>query len=159
MKKIILKILICTIAFILLGCKGNPALSVYDDEAKISSETNSYNLDEAEQNIDSHNFVGNIGKFEGMDTIWYYESDKDTQIDMKYKIKVTSGKVKLVLISPDATTTTLVEITDSSDLTDYAVNNLTIKKGENKIKMVAGKNTNLEFDISIEEGEFGELGF
>lgn len=159
MKKMILKLLICTIALILLGCSSNSAVSVYDDEAQISSETNSFNLDLVEQNIDNHNFVGTIDKFEGMDTIWTYESDKDTQIDMKYKIKVTSGKVKLVLISPDATTTTLVEITDSSDLNDYAINNLTIKKGENRIKMVAGKNTKLEFEISIEEGEFIELGF
>ncbi|WP_308780268.1 hypothetical protein [uncultured Clostridium sp.] len=47
-------------------------------------------------------------KIEGLDIIWTYEADKDMELDMKYLLNVTSGKVKLVLISADNSVTSLI---------------------------------------------------
>ena len=93
-----------------------------------------------------------------MDTIWTYEADKDMELDMKYLLNVTSGKLKLVLITPDSSVTNLIEATKESDMLDYSINTLKIKKGINRIKIVADKNTSLKFNISIPNGEFKELG-
>ena len=93
-----------------------------------------------------------------MDTIWTYESDKNIELDITYLLNVKSGKLKLVLITPDGSITNLIEVTKESDVLDYATNTLQIKKGLNRIKIVADKNTSLEFDISIPNGEFKELG-
>lgn len=158
MKKYKYIVAIIVFAIVLGGCSKNHITSIYSDNEKISSNTNSFNLDIEQQNIEGQKFNGVIKKIEGMDTIWTYESDKDMELDMTYLLNVISGKVKLVLISSDSSVTNLIETTKESDVIDYATNTLRIKKGLNRIKIVADKNTSLEFDISISKGEFKELG-
>lgn len=146
------------LSMVLVGCSKNYMTSIYNDNEKISSNTNSFNLDVDKQSIDGQEFKGVIKKIEGMDTICTYESDKDIELDMTYLLNVVSGKLKLVLISPDSSVTTLIERNKESEVVDYATNTLQIKKGLNRIKMVANKNTNIEFNIIIPNGEFKELG-
>lgn len=146
------------LAMMLVGCSKNYMGSVYNNNDKIASDSNSYNLNIEDQNVDGQNFIGIIKNIEGMDTIWTYEADKDMELDMTYLLKVSSGKFKLVLISPDKSVTNIIEMTRESDVTDYATSTLKIKKGLNRIKMVGGHNTSVEFNISITEGDFQELG-
>lgn len=158
MKKYKYVVAFIVLAMVLGGCSKNHMTSIYSDNEKISSNTNSFNLYIEKQNIEGRKFNGVIKKIEGMDTIWIYESDKDMELDMTYLLNVISGKVKLVLIEPDSSVTNIIEATKESDVIDYATNILRIKKGLNRIKIVADKNTSLEFDISIPNGEFKELG-
>lgn len=146
------------LSIVLVGCSKNHIDSVYNDNEKISSNTNSFNLDVDKQSIDGQEFKGVIKKIEGMDTIWTYESNKDMELDMTYLLNVASGKLKLVLISPDNSVTTLIERSKESEVVDCATNTLQIKKGLNRIKLVANKNTRIEFNIIIPNGEFKELG-
>lgn len=143
---------------VLVGCSKNYMASIYNDNEKISSDANSFNLDVDKQSIDGQKSKGVIKKIEGMDTIWTYESDKDMELDMTYLLNVVSGKLKLVLISPDSSVTTLIERSKESEVVDYATNTLQIKKGLNRIKIVANKNTSIEFNIIIPNGQFNELG-
>lgn len=154
-KKVILIILGSLL--LLTGC-SNYMASLYDNNEKIASNTNSYTIVGIEQEIDNDKFSGKVKKLEGMDTIWTYDADEDITIDMIYKLDVKKGKVKLVLISPDKTVTDLIEISEDGDIKDYCTNKVYIKQGENRIKMVAGKDTSLEFDIQISKGEFDGLG-
>ena len=151
-------VIFIVLSMVLVGCTKNHMTSIYNNNEEISSDTNSFNLDIVEQSIDGQEFKGVINKIEGMDTIWTYESDEDIELDMTYLLTVISGKLKLVLISPDNSVTTLIETNNKSDVVDFATNTLQIKKGINRIKMVAGKNTSLEFNINIPNGEFEELG-
>jgi len=146
------------LSMVLVGCSKNYMASIYNDNEKISSDANSFNLDVDKQSIDGQKFKGVIKKIEGMDTIWTYESDKDMELDMTYLLNVVSGKLKLVLISPDSSVTTLIERSKESEVVDYATNTLQIKKGLNRIKIVANKNTSIEFNIIIPNGQFNELG-
>lgn len=146
------------LSMVLVGCSKNYMASIYNDNEKISSDANSFNLDVDKQSIDGQEFKGVIKKIEGMDTIWTYESDKDMELDMTYLLNVVSGKLKLVLISPDSSVTTLIERSKESEVVDYATNTLQIKKGLNRIKIVANKNTSIEFNIIIPNGQFNELG-
>ncbi|RDU23197.1 hypothetical protein [Anaerosacchariphilus polymeriproducens] len=155
MKKFVGFILITML--LLSGCSSNYIASIYDNNKEIASLNNSFNIYSKKQSINDQHFIGNV-KIEGMDTIWSYAAKENSDIDMTYNLRLVSGKVKLVLISPDNTITTLIECTDQSTLADYATNTLHIKKGKNRIKLVAGKNTELKFDISIPEGKFSELG-
>lgn len=139
---------------VLTGCSMG---SIYSNEEKIASDNNSYNLDVKEQKIDGHKFTGNI-EFEGMDTIWKYQAEEDSLIDITYLIKLTAGKAKLVLISPDGDVIDIVEITDKSDLMEASTTSLSLKKGENRIKLVATDNAKISFEIEIEVGDFFELG-
>lgn len=159
-------VILILLSVLLIGCSKNSITSIYDnymtsiydDNEKISSTTNSYSLNGIQQSIKGQQFKGHIKKIEGMDTIWTYESDEDKELDMIYLINVTRGKLKLVLISPDNSVTNIIERTNQSDIISYATNTLHIKKGLNRIKIVADKDTSAELDITIPDGNLKELG-
>ena len=109
----------------------------------------------------------NCKKMTGMDTIWKYQADKDMTLQMHYNLKVTAGKAKLVLITPDDTIVTLTE-QDSSTSQEYAEQGqettansnteasdtestaeLTLKKGTNRIKIVCEKGTAFSLSFHI----------
>lgn len=150
--------ILIVLAFLLTSCTGKKVGLIYDDDKQISSSSNSFNMDITEQRIDGERFLAIINKMEGMDTIWSYESDEDKELDIKYLLNVNSGKFKLVLISPDNNITNIIERTKESEIKNYATNNIQIKKGLNRIKLVATKKSKGEFDIKISNGNFKELG-
>ncbi|MBM6861637.1 hypothetical protein H9X78_14400 [Clostridium saudiense] len=50
------------LAMMLVGCSKNYMTSIYNSNEKISSDTNSFNLDIEEQSIDGQEFKGAIKK-------------------------------------------------------------------------------------------------
>lgn len=158
MNKKIIWVIMILLVLGLCGCRTNPMLAVYNDDSKIASDSNSYNLINDEQSIENQNYEGSIEKFEGMDTIWTYDAMEDINLDIEYQVSVHTGKMKLVLIAPDDTLTTIVEVTPKNTMKNIENTTLELKKGKNRIKVVGGKNTKLDLDISIPEGEFSNLG-
>ena len=141
---------------LMMGCSTNPMIAIYDNEQKIASDTNSYNLDEVEQTLENGHFVASAEKMEGMDTIWTFESEDEKSVDITYSINVTSGKLKMVLINSNGEVHVISECDYEMDEPIQEI--LDVGKGNNRIKIVAGKNTKFDIDISIPEGEFKELG-
>ncbi|MFR5683076.1 MAG: hypothetical protein ACLUD1_03200 [Clostridia bacterium] len=92
-----------------------------------------------------------------MKTIWKYETTEDTDIEMKYILNSLTGKCKVVLISSDNTVNIIFENADNSQNTDYSTTTLHIKSDLNRIKVVADRNTKIEFDFVIDDGKFIEL--
>ena len=52
----------------------------------------------------------------GMDTIWNFDTEEDSVIDITYTLHVSSGKIKLVLISSEGEVSIIAEC--DSELTD-----------------------------------------
>ena len=144
------------IAILITGCSY--ITSIYDSDEQISSTSNAYNLTNVTQAIEGEKFTGELEKFEGMDTIWSYEATEDMELEMTYLLNASKGRVKLVLISPDGSLTNVVERSENATFTDYATSNLQIKKGTNRLKMVAGKDCKVKFDITIPCGKFKKIG-
>lgn len=141
---------------LLVGCTFNPMVAIYDNDEKIASTTNSYNLIGIEQTLVKEQFTASVNKMEGMDTIWTFESEEDKVVDITYKINVSSGKMKLVLINPEDEVVTIAEY--NSEMSEPVQSTMNIGKGSNRIKIVAAKDTKFDINISISEGEFDELG-
>lgn len=80
------------------GCGVNPMLSIYDDDAKIASASNTCSIMNCEQVQSDLHCTASVGKMEGMDTIWVLDAEEDTAVDITYRINVSSGKMKLVWI-------------------------------------------------------------
>ena len=93
---------------------------------------------------------------EGMDTIWVFDAEEDKSLDITYTINVFSGKMKLVLINPKGDVSIIAEC--DTEMSEPIQSTLNIESGNNRIKIVAGANTKFDIDISIQEGEFKELG-
>lgn len=155
-----IKCLVVTMVLILglTACASKPMAAVYDDNSKIASNSNTFSLINDMQEIEGKSYKGNIGKFEGMDTIWTCDATEDENVELAYLISVSAGKMKLVLIAPDNSLTTIAEITPETKLDDFQTYMLPLKKGENRIKVVAGEDTQIDMELSIPVGEFSELG-
>ncbi len=141
---------------LITGCAANPMVAVYDNDQKIASETNTYNLDKVDQTIENGHFVASVEKMEGMDTIWAMDAEKDTALDITYTLNVFSGKMKLVLINSEGEISIIAEC--DTEMTEPVQSTLNIEKGNNRIKIVADENTKFDIDISISEGDFENLG-
>lgn len=154
MRKMIVGTLL--VAFLLAGC-SNAMADVYDNESKIISNTNSFNLDGIEQEIVDNSYNATVEKMEGMDTVWTLETEEETTVDFAYDITLYNGKVKVVLISPDGELTTLAECISNQDNSSNNTS-LSLSQGEYRIKIIAGENTKFDISLSITDGSFRELG-
>ena len=140
---------------LMTGC-ANPMVAIYDNDIKIAGGTNSYNLNNYEQSVEDGYFTASVEKMEGMDTIWVFDAEEDTSLDIAYTLNVSSGKLKLVLINPTGDVSIIAEC--DTEMTDPVQSALNVESGNNRIKIVAGENTKFDIEITIPEGEFKELG-
>lgn len=149
-RNIIRKVKLFGVAFVAIcfmaGCASNPIVSVFDNNRKIASDTNTYNLINVDQTCEDGHLTASVEKMEGMDTIWNFDTKEDIVIDITYTLNVSSGKIKLVLISSEGEVSIIAEC--DSELTDSSTIN--VEKGNNRIKIVADENTNM-FGYTLEE--------
>ena len=131
----------------------NPGKRFYDNEKGIAGQTNSYNLTNYSGSQDDNTVSGSAEKMEGMDTIWNYTASDDTEVILSWKLSVSSGKAKLVLIDPDGNLSTLVECEASSDGEQEGSGTFEIKQGENRVKLVGAEETALEFEFTADKGD------
>lgn len=153
-KIIVITLLACTL---FTGCEINPAVAVYDNNEKIASESNTFNLDAVEQEITDGQMTANVERMEGMETIWSYSSEKDQEVDISYNLSVYSGKLKMALITPDGEVNVIEEC--DSQMEEPLLSTLSIQSGINRIKLVAGKDTKFDIEVAIAEGDFLKIGF
>ncbi|BCJ92765.1 hypothetical protein acsn021_03340 [Anaerocolumna cellulosilytica] len=151
------KLLCLGIAFLLVGCSRNYMSSLYSNDKEIVSESNSFSVDEETQNIEGQQYSGSL-VLEGMDTIWKYDAKEDMNIDISYELSVNKGKAKLVLISPDDACETIVENNEKAEQKELETVTVTLKKGENRIKLVAADKAQIDLDLSVDKGEFNKVG-
>lgn len=154
MRKMIVGTLL--VVFLLSGC-SNAMADIYDNESKITSDTNSFNLDGIEQEIEGNSYNATIEKMEGMDTVWTLDTEEETTVDISYDITWYNGKIKVALIYPDGELTTLAECKSNQDNSSNSTS-LTLPQGEYRIKIIAGENTKFDISLSITDGSFHELG-
>ena len=56
-------------AFSVSVCGGSRIADLYDNEKEISSDSNSFNLDGIQQNIEGEKWTASVERLEGMDTM------------------------------------------------------------------------------------------
>lgn len=138
---------------VLSGC-GNPA-SVYNNEEELASDVDSYHIVSGVRNQLDNGAEGSFGKMEGMVTARKFAAEEDTAARMEYEFSLTRGKAKLILVTPDGAVTTLVELEedDSGEVKESGVLELALKKGENKIRAVGGKDASYSYTFTVEKAE------
>lgn len=135
------------------GCVLNTGAKVYDNENMIVKNYDSYNLVKSKQNVENNCMSGSAETMEGMRTIWKLDTSEASDVNISYKIKISSGKAKLVLISADNTITNLVECTPESDFEEEKSDTFHVEAGENRIKLIGAKDTKIEYKISADKGK------
>lgn len=151
----------CTL-FVLLcsGCSNKKGNSIYHDTTQLTSLTNAYSIDEQQQKQDCKDgslFCSVV--FDGMDTLWDFNAEKDCTVDAYFRLEVTKGKAKLILITADGNIKTIVEKTEKSRQSDLTKMNLELLEGYNRIKLVAEENSQINLELQMEQGELHRIGF
>ena len=157
-KKIQLLAVICCTVLLIPGCVVNRGTKIYNSDEMIVKDYNSYNLVMSRQSVSENHLTGSAQTMEGMGEIWEFDAPKDLDVKIESQITVSSGKAKLVLIDPDDTVTILKEYTADSKAEQKYSETFRVKKGHNRMKLVAGKDTQIEFDISVDQGEMNTFG-
>jgi hypothetical protein len=92
----------------------------------------------------------------GMETIWRYKAESDSEITMSYMLSVSQGgKAKLVLITPNNEVIELVENTDNTETTEMQSQTIQLTKGNNRIKIVGYDKPKFELKLNVDAGQFG----
>jgi hypothetical protein len=132
--------------YFLTGCGAvsSEQRKIYGDDELIAREGDTYTfstrLGEVEASEANLEFAG----FFGMQTMWIMETQKDTEINIHYSLDISSGKVKLVLINPQGTVTTITEQEASDNLS------IPLQKGKYRVKLV-GSNAKGNIHVSLED--------
>lgn len=136
---------------LLTGCSGGfDMAAVYDNETQIASQSNSYNKINYKQSETGNTITVVCETFEGMDTLWSYYADGTENFDFAYDLKAESGKAKLVLIRPDKTLETLVEVTGETQGREAeGAMTLELEEGSNRIKLVGGEDTRIDLEMTL----------
>ena len=89
----------------------------------------------------------------GTRTIWHYDAGSDIDVTFFYSLSVPAGgKAKLVLITPDNEVTILTENTDNATNSEMQSQTISLKQGNNRIKIVGYDAPKFELKLSVEVG-------
>ena len=141
------------------ACNSNSFSGLYKDDVRLASESNTYSLVNDQQIIEGPTCTVSAERFEGMDTLWSYEAKEAETIELTYQLTVSSGKLKLILITSDNSITTITEVTQETKTSGYQTLRITLPAGENRMKLVGDSDTKFNMELSVPIGEFLELGF
>ena len=128
-----------------LNYAGNYQKSIYEDDSKIISESDSYSYVHRTSTTSGERLKSKF-RLTGMNTIYDIYADEDTTININYNVNITDGKFKIVLIAPDDEVITILE--ESGEGTKE----INIKSGESRVKIV-GRDAKCDINISIDAKE------
>jgi hypothetical protein len=150
------KIIIVSVALILLLVASACDMEVYDDDEKILRHGNSHSASHISQTKTGTTVGGRVKEMTGMATLWRYDVPWEESVEVAYGISVEKGRVKMVFISPNDEITVLTELTEPGQ--DVGEKELTLKKGESRIKIVASDRAKFDFLLEVHKGEIEGIG-
>ncbi len=86
------------------------------------------------------------------------KKDEAEEVNISYSLTVTSGKAKLVYVSPDGIVSTLAECIAGEESEKSASDSIEAKAGENRIRLVGAEGTSLEYEFTADAGEVEPFG-
>ncbi len=141
-----------------VACGSNPMAAIYENDSKIASEGNSFNYyEDIEQSVETSSFTASVDGMDGMDTVWTYDAATDSEIPIDFRIILNTGDVKIVFISPDGELDTIAECTEETAM--EGTKTVSVKQGENRIKIVSRDKAEFDISLNIDEGSFEKLSF
>lgn len=148
LKSFILIFISIIITSSLIGCSAdNEKNDIYDDNERIAQAGDSFSFYKRIGETSDKKADLKYSRFSGVQTIWAIETDGNSDINITYDSLVSSGKFKVVLVTPDKEVINIVE-QSGKDTHNY----VTIK-GRYSIKFVGlNANGNIQIDLSTLAG-------
>ena len=131
-----------------------PMEAIYTDEDQLGSYYSSYELSDLTQEITDGGISGVYEDLNGMVMLWNYEVPKETALDIHYKMRVTSGRAKLIMVDPEGGITTIAEISGGVTADALKAQSFSMHPGLYRLKLVGMDDADAEVEIEVEEGAF-----
>lgn len=157
MKKAIDGMLVVVMMLCFLGCGNDTSKSlaqIYHDNGQIGNAYSNYNMENFKQETSDSKISGSYSDFVGMVMLWTYEVDEDIALDVNYSIKVTEGRVKLVMVNPAGEVYTIAEFTNGNALDKIQTQTFSLHDGMYRLKLVGIENADVDFLIEVKGGDF-----
>ena len=153
MKKVLALLLLLAALISIAGCNNN---ATYTDDAAIAKKTDSFSTKMWTSNTRGNEFTASA-TLTGARTIWRYNAESDIDVTFAFLLSVTGdvGKAKLVLIGPDDDVTIITENANSATYDELQYQTISLKKGSNRIKVVAQDAPKFELTLSTDIGQLG----
>ena len=133
---------------ILTGCGNTFAKKEYYDTNKIAAVEDRYSKVNSVFNPIDNGYSLKVKKFDGRQTLWPKTLEDDEDINIKIKLSLSEGTVKIVHVDGDGHVTTIIECTPDDCVEDDIVKTVSLKRGLNKIKIIGYGCKNIDLELS-----------
>lgn len=157
MKRILLMFLLCFTMISVSGCSAESYNAIYDDDAKIAGPSENNFAYKSKRKIYNNEMNLSAKEFMGIMTLWEYTAEDDGDYTFSYSLSVSNGgKAKLVLITGDDEVIILSENVDNTITDEMQSQTVSLKEGENRIKLVGYDSPALNLFLHVEVGDWEE---
>lgn len=133
---------------ILTGCSSAFAKKEYYDTNKIAAAEDRYSKENSVFNPIDNGYLLEVKKFDGRQTLWTKTLEDDEKINIKIKLSLSEGTVKIVHIDGDGHVTTIIECTPDECVEEYVMKTVSLKKVINRIKIIGYGCKNIDLELS-----------
>ncbi len=157
MKKVISILLVIGMAICFGGCSEDSSDSmadIYYDDEKLGGYYSSYEMSDYTQEIDGSCILGSYEKLNGMVLLWNYDAEEATALDINYKLKVSHGKGKLIMVDPDGVNTVIEELENNITADTRKTQSFSLQEGLYRVFLVGTEDAAAEVEVEVAVGDF-----
>lgn len=157
MKKVISIMLVIGMMMCFGGCgsaASDSMADIYYNNEKLGNYYSSYKMSDFTQETGNNRISGTYENLNGMVLLWNYEPEEDIALDVNYIMKVSQGKVKLIMADSDGTITTIAELSNGVTADVMKTQSFFLHAGFYCLKLVGTDNAVVDFQIAINDGSF-----
>ena len=122
----------------------------YDVDEKIS-QGDRYAKEMSVFNTIDGGYSLTVAKFDGRETLWTKTLEKDQDLEVNIDFSLSNGRAKVVYVDDKGNVTTVVECTPDNLTNGYITKNISLKAGQNELKIVGYDCEDVDLKMLFEE--------
>ena len=138
---------IMIICMFMTGCNNRFAENEYNSVDKIVESEDRYAKESSVFNPIDGGYSLTVSKFDGRQTLWTDTLENNENIEFEFSFALTNGQAKVVHIDAEGNVTTLIECTPDTSTDGYVTKTVSMKSGENRIKIVGYDCENIDLEM------------
>lgn len=149
MKKIF-AVFIGILCLFMTACSNEFAKQEYDVDEKIS-QGDRYAKEMSVFNTIDGGYSLTAAKFDGRETLWTKTLEEDLDLEINIGFSLSNGRAKIVYVDDKGNVTALVECTPDNLTNGYITKNISLKAGQNELKIVGYDCEDVDLKMLFEE--------
>lgn len=132
------------------ACSNEFAKQEYDVDEKIS-QGDRYAKEMSVFNTIDGGYSLTVSKFDGRETLWTKTLEEDLDLEINIGFSLSNGRAKIVYVDDKGNVTALAECTPDNLTNGYITKNISLKAGQNELKIVGYDCEDVDLEMLFEE--------